>query len=1005
MNITFKRYILILLLFQTAALKSYAQLPDYQVQMISKKTGLPTSSQIRDIMKDDKGFLWMILASKIQRFDGRNFLSFSFDDVCVSITQDDEGIVWVATRQNIYRFVNDHKGFEEIGGYLSQVPVYRRMITGPGKKLYLLSADGITRWNKQSKKFEPFGIKPLKSAGSFPALKSFGDCLFYKRNDSILARFNTVTAVEDHARVTDANFIFPLNSDSVWARQYIGRSILVSFAAKTTTAINASQVEGAGQGDHFFITGAIPRSPDEYLVLINNNGCFVYNTSKKTFKKINFFYDGLLFPIKPVPIQNNFFQENNGKVWVVNDEGLLYFNPSSYELNLFSSNGEWNNDIRNFAEDTQHNIWFSTANGFCKWDKTSGKVSVWEPRYEADNYLNYSSIRSIGFSGNKVLIGQSEKGFWTFDPLTQVFQRLPVKHDSLYAKFNRDFNHNGFKLRNGNFLALSNRTWLIEKETFNVREIKLPDSAGASRSGYEDEQGRIWLAGRQGIFVLDSNFNELYSFPDRTGGKWYNAIVQIDAETFWVAAKNIFEVKLRPNHKLDVRSIFPELGNVHFSHFFKDSLQRIWMSNEEGLYRYVPEKKLVEKFDRSDNIKSFYVSVSNSFRGSDGTVYFGSTDGINYFVPEKIPLQNDSLQIHLLNVTVNHDDSSYQLHHSFPELSYSQNALVFDFIAPYVYNAEKIQYRCKLEGADQNWISVGNNTSMRFTSLSPGKYKFYAAASLNGQDWYSLVTPFSFEINPPFWKTWWFILIVIASCVLLAIVLFRRRIAIIKARAAVEQQLAGLEIRALRSQMNPHFIFNSLNSIAQLVASRQNDEGLQYLNKFSKLLRLVLEESENSFISLKDEIKILDLYLQLESLRFGSSFSYSIHSDDGIDEEETLVPCFLIHPVIENAIWHGLLHKEGERRLIINFHQQEKDKLECVVKDNGIGIEAASQKKAQQLNGEKRQSKGLKIVKDRLALMEQQQQTTTAFRMEDMKDDNGFISGTKVTIQLPVQYE
>ncbi|MFM9908238.1 MAG: sensor histidine kinase, partial [Chitinophagaceae bacterium] len=232
--------------------------------------------------------------------------------------------------------------------------------------------------------------------------------------------------------------------------------------------------------------------------------------------------------------------------------------------------------------------------------------------------------------------------------------------------------------------------------------------------------------------------------------------------------------------------------------------------------------------------------------------------------------------------------------------------------------------------------------------------------------------------------------------------LFRFRIAVIKARGAIQQQLMGLEIRALRSQMNPHFIFNSLNSIAQLVASKRNEEGLQYLNKFSKLLRLVLEESEHSFIALKDEIKILDLYLQLETLRFGSSFSYTIHADEELDEEEVLLPSFLIHPVIENAIWHGLLHKQGERRLIINFHRLNKDQLKCVVKDNGIGIEAASQKKEQQMNGEKRQSKGLKMVRERLILLEQQQNSSTDFRIEDMKDDNGYISGTKVTIQLPV---
>ena len=1006
MSFSIKRYILILLLLQTAWQSNFAQVPDYHVQKISKQSGLSNNSQIREVMKDNKGFLWLLVASKVHRFDGKKIVSFSFDEVCVSVIQDEDGTVWLATRHNIYRFLNDHTGFVELKEYTSVVPWYRRLIIGPGKKLYLLSNDGVTRWNNTSKKFEGFGIKPYKSTGSFSFLKSVGDYLFYKLNDSTLARYNTVSTAVDHARVMDANFLFTLNEDSVFVRQTIGNSVLVSFSAKTITTVDDKQInDGKMPGGRFFVRGAISRSPSEYLLLVDNMGCLVYNTQKNNYTKVNFFYDGKILPIKPFPILNNFYKEENGTVWLVNEDGLVYFNPASTVFNLLSSDGDWNNDIRNFTEDDQNNIWFSTANGFSKWHKNTGKISSWTAKFDAQNYLNYSSVRSIGFSSGKLLIGQSEKGFWVFDPIKETFKRLAFENDSVMKRFNRDFNHNGLKLRNGNFLALSNRTWLIEKETFAVREIKLHDSADAARSGYEDEQGRIWLMGRGGIFAVDSNFNELYSHPDRVRGRWYNAIVQIDAETFWVAAKTIFELKLQPNRKLSIRPIFPEFKNAHFSHFFKDSLKRIWMSEEQGMYRYVPEKHLFEKYDHNDNIRTFYVSVSNSFRGRDGTVYFGSTDGINYFVPEKIPLQNDSLQVHLLNVTVNHDDSSFLLHGSFPKLNYYQNSMVFDFIAPYVYNADKLQYRCKLEGIDGDWIQMGNNTTMRFTSLSPGRYSFVAAASLNGKDWHPFAAPFTFEISPPFWKTWWFISIVVASCVLLAIVLFRRRIATIKAKAAIDQQLAGLEIRALRSQMNPHFIFNSLNSISQLVASRQNDEGLQYLNKFSKLLRLVLEESENSFISLKDEIKILDLYLQLETLRFGSSFSYSIHSDEAIDEEETLVPCFLIHPIIENAIWHGLLHKEGERRLIINFHQQEKDKLECVVKDNGIGIEAASQKKAQRLNGEKRQSKGLKIVKDRLALMEQQQHTTTAFRMEDMKDENGFISGTKVTIQLPVQYE
>jgi ligand-binding sensor domain-containing protein len=632
-----KRYILILLLVQQTKQSLFAQAPDYHVQKISKNSGLANNSQIREVMKDNKGFLWLMVASKILRFDGKNLVSFSFDEVCVSITQDEDGTVWLATRQNIYRFQNDHSGFEEIRNYRSETPLYRRLITGPGKKLYLLSNDGIRRWSKTTNKFESFGIKPLKSSGSYPFLKSAGDYLFYKLDDSTLARYNTATAVVDHARVMDANFLFLLNKDSVFVRQFVGNSVLVSFAAGTITTIEDKQINGKMPGGRFFVRGLISRSPSEYLLLVDDMGCLVYNTHKNNFNKVNFYYDGQPLKIKPFPILNNFYREENGNVWLVNEDGLVYFNPDSKVLNLLSSDGDWNNDIRNFTEDNQHNIWFSTANGFCKWDKSTGIITSWLPKFDAENYLNYSSIRSISFMGGKLLVGQSEKGFWIFDPVTEVFKRLPFENDSVKKIFNRDFNHNGFKLRNGNFIALSNKTWLIEKETFAVREITLHDSVDAFRCGYEDAQGRIWLLGRGGIFAVDSNFNELYALPDKVRGRWYNAIVQIDTETFWVAAKTIFELKLQPNRKLSIRPLFPELKNAHFSHFFKDSLQRIWMCNERGMYRYVPEKHFFEKYDNHDNVKNFYISISNSFRGSDGTVYFGSTDGINYFVPEKNP--------------------------------------------------------------------------------------------------------------------------------------------------------------------------------------------------------------------------------------------------------------------------------------------------------------------------------------------------------------------------------
>lgn len=229
------------------------------------------------------------------------------------------------------------------------------------------------------------------------------------------------------------------------------------------------------------------------------------------------------------------------------------------------------------------------------------------------------------------------------------------------------------------------------------------------------------------------------------------------------------------------------------------------MCHDEGMYRYIPEKNNSEKFDQSNNIQDFYVSLSNNYRGSDGTVYFGSLGGINYFVPEKIPVQNDSLQIQLLNVTINQDDSSFLLRHSLRNLPHNQNNIVFDFVSPWLYNTEKIQYRYKLEG---DWVNLGNSSSVRFNSLQPGSYSFQVAASLNGKDWYALKTPFSFVINPPFYKTWWFLLFLCITIAASTTFFIRRRIGFIKKREAEKTELQKIKAASYQVKLETEQVIN-----------------------------------------------------------------------------------------------------------------------------------------------------------------------------------------------------
>jgi hypothetical protein len=244
--------------------------------------------------------------------------------------------------------------------------------------------------------------------------------------------------------VQQPNYLVPIDEDKVWMRQGIGSTVLVSFKTKTVRPVNKTQFDEVFTDNRFFITAAFEGERGEFFTIIDDKGYFSYNPATNRFKRINFFNTGKLLTGKPLLTRNNFFKEKDGTAWFTNEEGIFLLNPYTANVRLLRSTGgnndQWNNDVRNFAEDNKGNIWFSTANGFCKWDKTNGRVTTWHPDFTATNYLNYSSVKAMGFSNNKIIIGQSEKGFWLFDPVKQTFSRPEFEADSLKKKFENGFN-------------------------------------------------------------------------------------------------------------------------------------------------------------------------------------------------------------------------------------------------------------------------------------------------------------------------------------------------------------------------------------------------------------------------------------------------------------------------------------------------------------------------------------------------------------------------------------
>jgi len=211
--------------------------------------------------------------------------------------------------------------------------------------------------------------------------------------------------------------------------------------------------------------------------------------------------------------------------------------------------------------------------------------------------------------------------------------------------------------------------------------------------------------------------------------------------------------------------------------------------------------------------------------------------------------------------------------------------------------------------------------------------------------------------------------------------------------------LADSQLMALRAQMNPHFVFNSLNSIQECIVTGKYGDASNYLNKFSKLFRALLENSSKQLISLAEEIEVLKLYLSLEHMRFEGSFEYSIEADEDLEKEEILIPSMLLQPFVENALWHGLMHKEGMRNLTITFKFLSEDMYSCTIDDNGIGRKQAAELKAARQSGKSHISRGMQITADRIMLMQRRGQSAT-LRIIDKHDDSGLPTGTKVVLEL-----
>jgi len=397
-----------------------------------------------------------------------------------------------------------------------------------------------------------------------------------------------------------------------------------------------------------------------------------------------------------------------------------------------------------------------------------------------------------------------------------------------------------------------------------------------------------------------------------------------------------------------------------------------------------------------DNTDGLTTKEINGILVNHGMVYLATNKGLISFPESGQTFNSTRPNITITRVVVNDVEQEKINEISAP---YGKNNIRILFENACIRARGKHHYSYRLQGVDTNWIELGaEHTEVNFTSLSSGTYTFELKA-LNEDHLASEKTEsIIIYVQKPFWQQWWFYLLTTLTGALIVSIIAWRVISNNNQRAEDRNQLISSQLAAIRAQMNPHFLYNTLNSIQDLILNDEIKKTNYYLSRFSSLMRRILEFSQKDYVTIEEECEMLQGYLELEKLRFGKDFSFHIHHTDAFEVLRTEIPSLIVQPFVENAIKHGLLHKKGEKKLMVSFTNKDKNTI-VTIEDNGIGRQRAGE--IQKRSTLQHQSFASSAVNNRLNLINRTSAQKIDLKIIDLSDETGPL-GTRVEIIIPI---
>jgi hypothetical protein len=487
-------------------------------------------------------------------------------------------------------------------------------------------------------------------------------------------------------------------------------------------------------------------------------------------------------------------------------------------------------------------------------------------------------------------------------------------------------------------------------------------------------------------------------------------------QTYWAVGEGQlihYDKEFKIIHRYTKKDGLPEL---EIYSVIPDNDENIWFNTDRSICKLNTKNGKIKTLTNIDGFEQqTFTSFTNGIKDRYGNLYFQGGmygKGLNVVNPSGFRETYPPSTVYVRSLEVNEKPFISLSNVNYTDkisMRYFENNISIETGIIDYYSKGKSGIRYKLEGVNNNWQYAPANYTIRYDGLQPEKYKLLIQASNAANNFNGPVKSIIIQIYPPFWNTWWFRSIIVVCFVLLIYGLIRWRLhqkfqqqlersEKEKQFAEMRQKATELEMQALRAHMNPHFIFNCLNSINRFIQTNKPADAADYLSRFAKLIRIVLQQSGKSFIPLEDELHCLQLYMDLESLRFEKPFIREINTN-GVYVNSILVPPLLLQPFVENAIWHGLHPlQNGCGKIVIDMHLKN-DMLHCAIYDNGIGrTRSASLKKDIE-----KKSLGIKLTHHRLQLIDSLTAEKAGVEFNDLVDESGQSAGTYVHIKIPAQ--